>query len=40
MPRPKGSPNKSARELEAEAKRLAEKARLLRRLKKIREAGR
>ena len=40
MPRPKGSPNKSPRELEAEARRLLEKAKLLKKLKKLKEASR
>ena len=37
MPRPKGSTNKTPRELRAEAKRLMEKAKLLERLKKLKE---
>jgi hypothetical protein len=35
MGRPAGSPNKTPRELQAEARRLAEKAKLLKRLKKL-----
>ena len=37
MPRPKGSTNKTPRELELEAKRLLEKAKLLKRLQKLKE---
>jgi len=40
MPRPRGSKNKSPRELLAEAKRLEEKAKLLKKLEKIRQASR
>ena len=40
MPRPKGSPNKSPRELKAEAKRLMEKAKLQERLNKLKKANR
>jgi len=35
MARPKGSTNKTPRELEAEAKRLAEKAKLKKRIEKL-----
>lgn len=37
MGRPKGSKNKTPRELEAEAKRLKEKARLLKKIEKLRQ---
>jgi hypothetical protein len=38
MGRPPGSPNKSPRELEAESKRLAEKAKLKRQIEKLKKS--
>lgn len=37
MPRPKGSKNKTPRELRAEAKRLTEKAKLLEKIEKLKQ---